>query len=278
MTKSQRFYTWFVCGIFCVLCMLHMSQPAAAASVKQQEAPVQMLTAKIRNHPSDDATVIGRMEDGTAVDVLENCGTFYKIDCYDMTGFIAREQVVFRADGKYYVNCKEDSPDTELLEYTPHAQALLLRHSLLRLAQEQLGYPYVYGGKAPGGFDCSGLTYYLYGVHDFALHRTASQQLQDGIIVAKEGMQIGDLVFFRETYETYPASHVGIYAGNNQIIHAGSRGICYADLDGSYFSEYFLCARRIVNTQAAKLELQPNHPSKLHIFEITQSASGRKVG
>jgi len=276
MIKPRRFNTWLVCCMLCIVCAVTMVQPAAAAP---QQNPVETTcTSKIRNRPSYDATVIGRMEEGTEVTILEDHGDFYKIDCYDMTGFIAKEQVEFREGLKCYVNCKADSQETELLEYVSYSQTLLLRHALLNLAQEQLGVPYVYGGKSPRGFDCSGFTYYLYDNHDFTLHRTASQQLQDGIIVAKEGMQIGDLVFFREAYETYPASHVGIYAGNNQIIHAGSKGICYADLDGSYFSEYFLCARRIVNTQAAKPDIQAAHPRTIQILEITQSASGRKAG
>ena len=277
MIKSRCFYIWLMRCVFCMACVMLMAH-VVDASVPQQDTAEVMRTTKIRNSPAYTATVIGRMEEGAEVTVLEIQGDFYKIDCYDMTGFIAREQVEWREDDGYYVNCKEDSQETELLEYTSLSQALLLRHSLLRLAQEQLGTPYVYGGKKPGGFDCSGFTYYLYSMHDFELNRTASQQLRDGIIVAKEGMQIGDLVFFRETYETYPASHVGIYAGNNQIIHAGSNGICYADLDGSYFAEYFLCARRIINTQAAKLDIQSAHSRRIQIFGITQSVSGRKAG
>ena len=277
MIKSRCFYIWLMRCVFCMACVMLMAH-VVDASVPQQDTAEVMRTTKIRNSPAYTATVIGRMEEGAEVTVLEIQGDFYKIDCYDMTGFIAREQVEWREDDGYYVNCKEDSQETELLEYTALSQALLLRHSLLRLAQEQLGTPYVYGGKKPGGFDCSGFTYYLYSMHDFELHRTASQQLRDGIIVAKEGMQIGDLVFFRETYETYPASHVGIYAGNNQIIHAGSNGICYADLDGSYFAEYFLCARRIINTQSAKLDIQSAHSRRIQIFGITQSVSGRKAG
>lgn len=271
MTKSRRLFIRLLCCAACLFCCVSFVQPAAAFS------PQQTLTAKIHNRPSYSAVVIGRMENGTEITVLEQSGDFYKIDCYDMTGYIAAEQVLQDANGKSYVNCKEDSLDTELMEYTAHWDALLLRHSLLQLAQAQLGYPYVYGGKTPGGFDCSGLMYYLYGEHGFALHRTASQQLQDGIIVAKEGMQVGDLVFFREYYETYPASHVGIYAGNNQIIHAGSEGISYADLDGAYFSDYFLCARRIVNTAAVALEINETHSRRITSFGITKSISGRNV-
>lgn len=277
MTKSQSVCIRILCCILCLVCLLALAQPVAALPQESRQAAKQALTAKVYNRASRSATVIGQMEDGTAVTVLGEDGDFYEIDCYDMTGYIAKEQLTYRDDGKYYVNCQKDSDETQIMEYKHLSEALLLRHALLSLAQEQLGYPYVYGGARPGGFDCSGLTYYLYGEHDMPLHRTASQQLQDGIIVAKEGLQIGDLVFFRVPYETTAASHVGIYAGNNQIIHAGSAGISYADLDNSYFYDNYLCARRIVNTAAAELGSYA-FPGIISLPGMSQGVSGRKAG
>jgi cell wall-associated NlpC family hydrolase len=168
-----------------------------------------------------------------------------------MTGYIAKSQIVHTENDEYYVNCNAGSSETKRFTYTDPAEALELRHSLLELAKMQLGSRYVYGAARPGAFDCSGLTYYLYKKHNISLLRRASQQLQNGIVVPKEAMQVGDLVFFRET-GNYPADHVGIYAGNNKIIHASTkRGIEYADMDEGYCKDYFLCARRIVVTGAA---------------------------
>lgn len=251
MTRPHRLGMRIISLVLCLASLLPLAQPVAAVAAQESS---QTMTTVVRNSAYYSATVIGQMENGTAVTVLDERRDFYKVDCYDMTGYIAKSQIIHTEDGKYYVNCVAGSTETGVMAYTEHADALVLRHSLLALAKEQLGYPYVYGGTRPGGFDCSGLMYYLYGEHGISLHRTASQQLQDGIVVAKEGMQVGDLVFFRESWEYYPASHVGIYVGNNQIIHAGSEGIVYADLDFDYFDKYFLCARRIVNTSAAQLE------------------------
>lgn len=277
MTKPQSVCIRIVCCILWLVCLLALAQPVAALPQVNRQTAEQTLTTKVRNRASWDATVIGQMEDSTAVTVLGEYGDFYEIDCYDMTGYIAKEQLTYRGDGKYYVNCRGDSDETQVMEYKSLSEAVLLRHALLSLAQEQLGYPYVYGGTRPGGFDCSGLTYYLYGEHDMPLHRTASQQLQDGIIVAKEGLQVGDLVFFRVPYETTAASHVGIYAGNHQIIHAGSKGICYADLDDAYFYDNYLCARRIVNTAAAELGSYL-FPGIISLPGISQGVSGRTAG
>ena len=106
-------------------------------------------------------------------------------------------------------------------------------------------------------FDCSGLMYYIYGNHGISLHRCADEQLQDGLIVAADQLQPGDLVFFRETGSRKLATHVGLYVGNNQIIHAGSKGISYATLSGEYYGEYFLCARRIVTAGTVEMEQLP---------------------
>ena len=260
--RITRKWIWRIgCLALCFVC-LAMSVPGAGAlfapavrTVEQavsETAASQTYVCKIRRYASISSNDIGSMENGTVITVLGSYGSFYKIDCYDMTGYILKSQVVHNDDGSYAISCDPQSSETEILTYTPHAEALQLRHSLLSLAQKQLGTPYVYGGTRPGGFDCSGLMYYLYGQHGISLLRTASNQLSNGIIVSREGMQVGDLVFFREPDETnYPVSHVGIYAGNNQVIHSGGKGVEYAELKGHYYGTYFLCARRIICTQTA---------------------------
>ena len=264
--------------LLCCVCLLGLVRPVSAESAdvaETQELPMATTTV-VRNGAYAGARVIGQMEDGTMVTVLSQHGDYYKVDCYDMTGYIAASQLVHTEEDKYYVNCKPDSEETWQLSYTPHGQALQLRHSLLELAQQQLGTPYVYGGSRPGGFDCSGFLYYLYGQHGIGIHRTASAQLQDGIVVAKDGMQVGDLVFFRESWSGYPASHIGIYAGNNQIIHAGNNGIGYADLDSPYFAENYLCARRVIHTDAPQMHQQIDPIARAVVSR--GGVSGRRAG
>ena len=279
MTKPHNALLRFLSFTLCLVSLL-LPLCSFSAQAVEEESAVQVqnmtLTCAVRQRANQGAAVIGRMENGTGVTVLAEQGDYYKIDCYDMTGYIAKEQVEHK-DGKYYVNCKEGTADVQPMDYVEHGTALELRESILALAKRQLGYPYVYGGTRPGGFDCSGLMLYLYGKHGYPLSRRASTQLGDGIIVAREGMQVGDLVFFRETGEYYPASHVGIYAGNNQIIHAGSRGIVYADLDGEYFSDYFLCARRVVNTGTVQVQQLPAVNMERSVLSVG-SISGRQAG
>lgn len=251
MARIPRLGMRMLCTVLCFVCLVGLVRPAAAE--EPQLAENQTYTAIVHLKASSGSQSIGQLENGTKVTVLGKSGDFYKIDCYDMVGYIAKSQIVHTEEDEYYVNCEVGSSQTRTLTYTDHAEALELRHSLFALAKKQIGSRYVWGGTRPGGFDCSGLTSYLYKKHAIKLHRTAAQQLQDGIIIPKDALQVGDLVFFYEPGRTYPASHVGIYAGKNRIIHSGSKGVCFADLDVDYFVDYYLCARRIVNTGTVPL-------------------------
>ncbi|UYX51892.1 NlpC/P60 family protein [Bacillus thuringiensis] len=102
-------------------------------------------------------------------------------------------------------------------------------------AQEYLGLPYVWGSASPsnGGFDCSGFISYIFGV---------GRQDVNGYwnsVSKVSSPQPGDLVFFQGTYKPGP-SHIGIYVGNDQMIHAGDKGIAYSSLSSSYNQKHFL--------------------------------------
>ena len=90
------------------------------------------------------------------------------------------------------------------------------------IAQSMLGKPYKYGGKSPNGFDCSGLVYYSHSKLGISTPRTSSQQHRHSTPVALSQLQTGDLVFF--TLNSKNISHVGIYVGDNQFIHAPKSG------------------------------------------------------
>lgn len=258
----------------CVISLTGYARPAAAAEQTLEEG--QTYTTLVRMRANKSSTVIGQMEDGTLVTVLGSSGSYYKVDCYDMNGYILKSQIEHTEDGEYYVNCNPKSSETKILTYTDPAQALDLRHSLLALAKKQLGSRYVYGGERPGRFDCSGLTMYLYKQHGIKLQRRASLQLSDGVIVPREAMQVGDLIFFRSSGK-HPADHVGIYAGNNQMIHASSSsGVIYASLDLPWHARNFLCVRRIVNTDAVLTELLPEARLITDTL-VVNSVSGRTV-
>ena len=270
MTKSKGWAKRLLSLVICLVMAVCFVQPARATEAVELETG---LTSIVRRTPYFSGAPIGQLEDGTAVTILNATRDFYEIDCYDTTGYIAKSQVQYDRDGACYVNCDPDSTETRTFTYTDYGRAVSLRHDLFALARQQLGKPYIYGSTGMRGFDCSGLMYYLYGAYDISLHRTASQQLQDGIIVSSDHMQVGDLVFFHESWDSYPASHVGIYVGNNRIIHASSsRGVVYDDLDSPWFAQRFLCVRRVVDTS-------PIAPENItHTVSFTPATTGRCIG
>lgn len=276
MNRSLHLGMRMICLTLCLVSLLSVVRPVAAEETTLQEQPVaQTMTTVVYQRATAGSAPIGQLENGAVVTVLKELRDFYQVDCYDTVGYIAKSQIVHR-DEKFYVNCDPESKHTRWMTYTAPAEALALRHSLTALAERQRGSRYVLGGSRPGAFDCSGLTYYLYGKHSIDLHRTASQQLQDGIVVSREGVQVGDLIFFREPGTITAASHVGIYVGNNKMIHSASAGVILTDLDEGYYLRNYLCARRIVNVAAAQLE-QPVAAIRSTGILATNGVSGRTV-
>ena len=118
-------------------------------------------------------------------------------------------------------------------------------HALVSLAQSFMGVPYVWGGAGPGGFDCSGFIYYLIAQHGLNVPRMADGQFNVGMPIEKGQIQAGDLVFF-STYEPGP-SHVGIYMGDGNFIHASSAAgrVTITSMSKNYYVERYLGARRL---------------------------------
>ncbi|WP_280527244.1 C40 family peptidase [Clostridium sp. BJN0001] len=117
--------------------------------------------------------------------------------------------------------------------------------SIINTAYSLLGKPYVYGAVGPNAFDCSGFTKYVYGKSGISLNRTTYQQVTQGSIVSKSNLEPGDLVFFNTMGSI---SHVGIYVGGGDFIHAPRTGkpVMVSSLNSSYYSRVYATARRII--------------------------------
>lgn len=135
-------------------------------------------------------------------------------------------------------------------EYTIPGEALsdTTFRTLITEAERYLGYPYVWGGSSPStSFDCSGFVCWVFknsGV--YPLERTTAQGIYNQCsIVAREDAKPGDIIFFTGTYNAgEPVTHVGIYVGDNMMIHCGNP-IQYANITSAYWTEHFYAFGRL---------------------------------
>ena len=198
---------------------------AASLPVEAEPVYVQVTTSvlNVRSGPGTSYDKVGSVRSGQILKATAENG-WYKID----SGYISAEYVK-EVDASA---ASQSGKGQEIANY----------------ALQFVGYPYVYGGSSPKGFDCSGLTYYVYAQFGYSINRTASNQLSNGYAVEKSQLQPGDLVMFRQNGSTKAASHVGIYIGNNQYVHASTPGVgvIISDLNDPYISSGYVGARRIV--------------------------------
>jgi cell wall-associated NlpC family hydrolase len=122
------------------------------------------------------------------------------------------------------------------------------RYGLIKQAKTLLGVPYKLGGEGLTGIDCSAFVRRTFSSVDVALPRTAREQFDAGMRISREELTMGDLVFFRtKRYEQYP-THVGIYIGNGQFIHASALnkgGVRIDPLSADFYNARFIGGARV---------------------------------
>ena len=147
-----------------------------------------------------------------------------------------------------------------LIVESPSAEAkAATRQKVITLADKMKGVPYVWGGATPRGFDCSGLVQYVFKKVNILLPRTADRQYLYGSPVPYAKAKPGDLMFFNTGRVQGQVTHVGIYMGNGNMLHAPRTGkrVSYASVaDRSWFRPRLLGIRR-VNPQTYQLSRQP---------------------
>jgi murein DD-endopeptidase / murein LD-carboxypeptidase len=131
------------------------------------------------------------------------------------------------------------------------AQADENYEKLIPIAQKYLGVPYAWGGTSVNGFDCSGYLTTVYSQVGISLPRTSSSMYNVGTHVNKSDLRVGDLVFFN-TYGS-GVSHVGMYIGSNEFIHASNSGVTISNInDPYYWGSRYIGAKRVLSYNGEK--------------------------
>ncbi|WP_029215535.1 SH3 domain-containing protein [Kallotenue papyrolyticum] len=238
---------WVSASFFSIGGTPRLSTPAASGPIVGSVAANRV---NLRQGPSTAFGSFGKMAAGVQLEVLAQHGGWYKVRSPRGTiGWVAQELVNLSPEAAKRVPVTNDVPAApKPVKAVPAASAAgALGYQAAQLALKFVGARYVYGGASPRGFDCSGLTSYVYrqlGVH---LPHKASAQFSTryGQRVSFGELAPGDLVFFANTAGP-GITHVALYVGNGMMVSANTprTGVQYVSIHGSYWRRHFAGAIR----------------------------------
>lgn len=200
-----------------------------ASEPEQQRGLITASALNVRSGPDTTYDKVATLRSGMVVDIVADAGNgWYQIE----SGYVSAEYVT--------------------LVGADYEGSSSLGASAVAMAQSLLGCRYRSGASGPSAFDCSGFTYYIYKQLGHSIARgSSSQYYNSGYFVSTSEMQPGDLIFFFDrrfdsSGGTLPTTHVGMYAGNGQFIHASTTSyrVQYDSIYG-YYAPYIVGAKRI---------------------------------
>lgn len=206
---------------------------------------------RLREGAGTDSAVLSMIPNGTEIDVMAEEGDWYLVSYRGLMGYVHQDYIDFTP----LIALEEDEADAaeaaelalSMVSIQPEDTLAGIQQEIVDYACDLIGCRYVYGGTTPsGGFDCSGFTMYVYGQFGYYLPHASSSQLNYGTPVARDELQMGDLILFSNGG---PISHVGIYIGDGQFVHASSSRTGYvvvSSLSESYWVARYYGARRLV--------------------------------
>ncbi len=187
---------------------------------------------RLRSEPSTEGMILGHYDTGAQFSVLGVSGQWIQVKSdTGLEGYIHSD----------YLLCAGEA-------HAAAAAADCSGEDVVESAKAFLGTAYVWGGMSPSGFDCSGFVNYIYQLYGRSMYRVAQDiYSNNGTSVSKDELQQGDLVFFG--YSGSNITHVGMYIGEGQFIHASSaKGkVVITDLSTNYYTRMYVGAKRILN-------------------------------
>jgi len=233
--------------------------PAAAPVTATYTAPVSGSgngyirgdEVRLRSGPSMNSETITYLYNNTAVNVHGACGAWYELDYAGHVGYVYGDYVVMSGQSVTYTLTSATTADNAVIytepvvsdvtyvdPTTPAAPAetpapaaapvstpvhdAAAGQAIVDTAMQFLGVPYVWAGTSPSGFDCSGLVYYVYGLHGIKLNRVAQSMYYNGTDVDLNDLQAGDILLFGSS--VYNIWHAAIYVGGGTFIHSPHSG------------------------------------------------------
>jgi len=200
-------------------------------SAASSQGTVNDNNVNLRKSASTSSDSLGKLSKNKKVTILATSGEWYKVSVDGKTGYIHSDYVTkVTSTSRAKTNTSKGS-------------------QIVSFAKKYLGGKYVWGATGPDAFDCSGFTQYVYKKNGVTIPRTSLEQSKKGTKVSKSELQLGDLVFFKGINGgSNTVSHVGIYIGNGQFIHASSstRGIVIDSLSSAYYTKKYVTAKRYI--------------------------------
>lgn len=181
------------------------SRPAAVGNSKITANEVHF-----RSGPSLNSSIYMVLQKGDSITVRGACGEWYEVQYGELIGYVYGT----------YVNNNDisDQAAVPVVEQVVQPTNTINGQTIVNTAMQYLGVPYRWGGESSSGFDCSGLVYAVYKENGIELNRIAQDMYYNGTNVSIKHMKPGDIAYFGSS--VYNIEHVGIYVGDNMIIHS----------------------------------------------------------
>ncbi len=202
----------------------------------------------VRTGPGTNYPEIGELTLSTQIVIIGQQGEWYKVAMDNgKVGWVASWLVDTRAQRRV-----RRTPAEEVAA-ARQAARLSLSHGgsemgskIVNTAMSKLGAPYRRGSAGPNAFDCSGFVYWVHKQHGITLTRSSAEMIKCGKPVPSDKLQPGDVVYFENTYRR-GISHVGIYIGNGEFVHAANhrKGVVVGSLSSSYYAPRYVGAHRM---------------------------------
>ena len=208
----------------------YLSSSSTSTDTSTTTKYVTATSLNVRSGAGTSYSILGSLSKGTKVEVISTTNGWSKINYNGSTGYVSSQ----------YLSSSNTNSSTSTSSTVD---------KVISLAKSLLGKAYVWGAQGPSTFDCSGYTYYVMkNAANITLPRVSKDQSTYGTYVSKSNLKEGDLVFFDTDGDNDGnVSHVGIYLGNNQFIHASSsKGKVVISEMSTYYTKAYVNARRVL--------------------------------